>query len=210
MLDGRVKTLHPKVHGGILARRDLPEHVAALARAWHPADRPRRRQPLSVPRDRRARPAARWTTRSRTSTSAARRWCAPRRRTGSTSAIVVDPADYAGAPRRARRQRRSAVDGHALRARAQGVLAHGVLRRRDLELAHGARRRRRGGGVSRPLQPAGGKGAGPALRREPAPERGVLPRRCARRRAASPRIASCRARSCRTTTSPTAMPRGSA
>jgi phosphoribosylaminoimidazolecarboxamide formyltransferase/IMP cyclohydrolase len=31
MLDGRVKTLHPKVHGGILARRDVPEHVAALA-----------------------------------------------------------------------------------------------------------------------------------------------------------------------------------
>ncbi len=31
MLDGRVKTLHPKVHGGILARRDLPAHVAALA-----------------------------------------------------------------------------------------------------------------------------------------------------------------------------------
>ena len=32
MLDGRVKTLHPKVHGGILARRDLPEHAAALER----------------------------------------------------------------------------------------------------------------------------------------------------------------------------------
>jgi len=30
MLDGRVKTLHPKVHGGILARRELPEHLAAL------------------------------------------------------------------------------------------------------------------------------------------------------------------------------------
>ena len=30
MLDGRVKTRHPKVHGGLLARRDLPEHVAAL------------------------------------------------------------------------------------------------------------------------------------------------------------------------------------
>ena len=29
--DGRVKTLHPGVHGGILARRDLPEHLAALA-----------------------------------------------------------------------------------------------------------------------------------------------------------------------------------
>ena len=32
MMDGRVKTLHPKVHGGILARRDVPEHVAALER----------------------------------------------------------------------------------------------------------------------------------------------------------------------------------
>jgi len=30
MLDGRVKTLHPKVHGGILARRDRPEHMVAL------------------------------------------------------------------------------------------------------------------------------------------------------------------------------------
>ena len=32
MLDGRVKTLHPGVHGGILARRELPEHLAALER----------------------------------------------------------------------------------------------------------------------------------------------------------------------------------
>jgi phosphoribosylaminoimidazolecarboxamide formyltransferase / IMP cyclohydrolase len=30
MLDGRVKTLHPRVHGGLLARRDVPEHMAAL------------------------------------------------------------------------------------------------------------------------------------------------------------------------------------
>ena len=30
MLDGRVKTLHPKVHGGILARRDLPAHMTTL------------------------------------------------------------------------------------------------------------------------------------------------------------------------------------
>ena len=28
MMDGRVKTLHPKVHGGLLARRDSPEHMA--------------------------------------------------------------------------------------------------------------------------------------------------------------------------------------
>ena len=30
MLDGRVKTLHPMVHGGLLARRDVPAHMAAL------------------------------------------------------------------------------------------------------------------------------------------------------------------------------------
>jgi len=30
MLDGRVKTLHPKIHAGILARRDLPEHLRTL------------------------------------------------------------------------------------------------------------------------------------------------------------------------------------
>ena len=32
MLDGRVKTLHPAIHGGILARRDVPAHREALER----------------------------------------------------------------------------------------------------------------------------------------------------------------------------------
>jgi phosphoribosylaminoimidazolecarboxamide formyltransferase/IMP cyclohydrolase len=31
ILDGRVKTLHPKVHGGLLGRRDVPDHVAQMA-----------------------------------------------------------------------------------------------------------------------------------------------------------------------------------
>jgi phosphoribosylaminoimidazolecarboxamide formyltransferase/IMP cyclohydrolase len=30
MMDGRIKTLHPKVHGGLLARRDEPSHLAAM------------------------------------------------------------------------------------------------------------------------------------------------------------------------------------
>jgi len=30
MMDGRVKTLHPKVHGGLLAIRNNKEHVAAM------------------------------------------------------------------------------------------------------------------------------------------------------------------------------------
>src|SRR3990172_2959061 len=33
MADGRVKTLHPKIHGGLLARRDLPAHMAAIKQA---------------------------------------------------------------------------------------------------------------------------------------------------------------------------------
>src|ERR1051325_8384068 len=30
MMDGRIKTLHPLIHGGLLARRDLPDHVTAM------------------------------------------------------------------------------------------------------------------------------------------------------------------------------------
>jgi phosphoribosylaminoimidazolecarboxamide formyltransferase/IMP cyclohydrolase len=37
ILDGRVKTLHPAIHGGILARRDLPAHTKALAEHKIPA-----------------------------------------------------------------------------------------------------------------------------------------------------------------------------
>lgn len=32
MMDGRVKTLHPKVHGGLLGLRDNPEHVKVMAK----------------------------------------------------------------------------------------------------------------------------------------------------------------------------------
>ncbi|MCA3669098.1 MAG: bifunctional phosphoribosylaminoimidazolecarboxamide formyltransferase/IMP cyclohydrolase, partial [Methylobacterium sp.] len=39
MMDGRVKTLHPKVHGGLLAMRGNPEHEASLlAHAIQPID----------------------------------------------------------------------------------------------------------------------------------------------------------------------------
>jgi phosphoribosylaminoimidazolecarboxamide formyltransferase/IMP cyclohydrolase len=32
MMDGRVKTLHPKIHGGLLALRDKADHKAAMSR----------------------------------------------------------------------------------------------------------------------------------------------------------------------------------
>ena len=81
MLDGRVKTLHPKVHGGLLARRDLPAHMAALKEHGidtidllvvnlYPFE-------ATVPS-----PAAHWPTRLRTSTLAAPPWCAAPPRTG--------------------------------------------------------------------------------------------------------------------------------
>jgi phosphoribosylaminoimidazolecarboxamide formyltransferase/IMP cyclohydrolase len=70
MLDGRVKTLNPKIHAGILARRPVAEHMAALeAHGIDPIDiicsiRSNRRSPSRT---------ARLKTPSRTSTSAARR-----------------------------------------------------------------------------------------------------------------------------------------
>ena len=60
MMDGRVKTLHPKIHGGILARRAHAEDLAAAARARHRARRSRVRQPLPVRADRRDSRASRF------------------------------------------------------------------------------------------------------------------------------------------------------
>ena len=48
MMDGRVKTLHPAVHGGLLAIRSNAAPCRSDARAPHPADRSSGRQSLSV------------------------------------------------------------------------------------------------------------------------------------------------------------------
>ena len=48
MLDGRVKTLHPRIHGGILADRRLPEHRRQLAGRRDRPVRPGGRQPLPI------------------------------------------------------------------------------------------------------------------------------------------------------------------
>ena len=48
MMDGRVKTLHPKVHGGLLAIRENPEHEAAMLAHNILADRSPDREPLPV------------------------------------------------------------------------------------------------------------------------------------------------------------------
>jgi phosphoribosylaminoimidazolecarboxamide formyltransferase / IMP cyclohydrolase len=48
MMDGRVKTLHPKVHGGLLAVRDNPEHIRRDGEPRDRSDRPGGRQSLPV------------------------------------------------------------------------------------------------------------------------------------------------------------------
>ena len=48
MMDGRVKTLHPTIHGGILALRDNPDHVKAMK----DHQRPSPREPIFIPASR--------------------------------------------------------------------------------------------------------------------------------------------------------------
>ena len=48
MMDGRLKTLHPKLHGGLLAIRDDDGPRRRRQRARDRVDRPGRRQPVSV------------------------------------------------------------------------------------------------------------------------------------------------------------------
>ena len=82
MMDGRVKTLHPKVHGGILARRGQDEAVMAehgidaidmVVVNLYPFE-------ATV-----ARPIAAWKMPSRISISAAQPWCGRRQRTTASS-----------------------------------------------------------------------------------------------------------------------------
>ena len=80
ILDGRVKTLHPKIHGGLLARRDSAEHMDTIKAAG--IDRIDMLVVNLYPfRETVAKPGCTSPTRSRTSTSAARPCCAPPPRT---------------------------------------------------------------------------------------------------------------------------------
>ena len=110
MMDGRVKTLHPKVHGGILARRHRPDDLAALAaHGIRPID-------LVVvnlyPFAEAAREAGRCrsTIWSRRSTSAVRAWCARPPRTFATCS--------SSSTRRLRRGARGAASAERARSLA--------------------------------------------------------------------------------------------
>ncbi len=80
MLDGRVKTLHPRIHAGLLADRRLADHRQALIAAGiAPFELVVvNLYPFAAAARRPGRPSMTW---SRRSTSAARRWSARRPRT---------------------------------------------------------------------------------------------------------------------------------
>ena len=185
MLDGRVKTLHPAVHGGILARRDRPDDLEAIARARHRPDRPRGRQPVPVRDARRPKPATPFDALVEEIDIGGPSLVRAAAKNFRDVLVVVSPADYAAVLERAGPAGR-AVAGVPLRARAHGLRAHRRLRRGDRgRTGRGRRRGRRTFRADRRMQPgcrrsvflAPAQGARPALRREPAPAGGVVPRR---------------------------------
>ena len=122
MLGHRVVTLHPAVHGGILARRDVEADVADLGRARDRAVRPGLRQPLPVRGDRR-----------RARCLVCRRGREDRRRRPG------DAARRGEEPLR----RRSGLPARRLRPRAGGAAAQWrAWRRRPAESSRRARLRR--------------------------------------------------------------------
>ena len=142
MLDGRVKTLHPKVHGGILARRDLPAHAAALREHDIPTI------DLVVVnlypfRETVAKPGCTLEDAIENIDiggpsmvrAAAKNW--------PHVGVVVDPADYPAMLAELRASGGALSDATRFALDAEGVRAHGLLRRRDRQLADRARCRRR-------------------------------------------------------------------
>jgi len=116
MLDGRVKTLHPKIHGGLLARRDDAAHTAALNKAGIvPIDL------LAVNlypfQATVADPTAASTTRSRTSTSRTAMLRAAARTIQGSSCWSIRGLHEDPGPA----EKGGVSDGHAIRARPQGV-----------------------------------------------------------------------------------------
>ncbi len=200
MMDGRVKTLHPRVHGGLLARRDEPEHMAQAEEHGigmidmvvvnlYPFEATVAKPDVTVGRGDREH-------RHRRAVDAA----LARRRTSRRSRSSPTP------PLRRRSSPRCARTTARPRSRRAGALrdARSSARRarttaRSARTCRAPARRR-----SRPrLRFRLREGAGPALRREPAPAGGVLPLRRRAGAHARARRAAARQGALATTTSST-------
>ena len=121
MLDGRVKTLHPKIHGGLLARRDDRGASRRDPRRRHRADRPRGGQPLSL-RATVADPDCRLEDAIENIDIGGPAMLRSAAKNYGGVAVVVDPADY---PRVLDELRRAAASREATRfALAKKAFAH--------------------------------------------------------------------------------------
>ena len=168
MMDGRVKTLHPKVHGGLLAIRDNKEHAGAMqAHGIRPID-------LLVvnlyPFEETTAKGADFETCIENIDIGGPAMIRAAAKNHADVAVVVDVADYATVLDALAQHNGTTLALRKTLCR-QGLCAHRGLRRRDLELVRPATRRRRAGvpGLRRPAH------GGAALRRESAPAGGLLP-----------------------------------
>ncbi len=141
MLDGRVKTMHPRLMAGVLARRDVPEHMATIAEHdIEPIDMVVV-QPLSL---RGGRGPTRRRRRGRDREHRHRRPLDdPRRRQEPHRASRSSPShdDYAAVARRAPRHGRRALRETLRALAAKAFHAHGALRLRDRQLVQRDRER---------------------------------------------------------------------
>ena len=159
MIGGRVKTLHPRLHAGILADLEEPDHIADLAKQGIDPIGAGRVQPVPVP----VRAIGR-NDRHRGRDSPAWR----RQELGSRMCCGRPGGLHGGARRYARdRQLRQ---GLAAPAGTKGLRPHGGLRRRDRRVVRRADRRGNRGRRSR-RRTADGKQAGAA----PCQRRSICP-----------------------------------
>ena len=176
MMDGRVKTLHPRIHGGLLAAARRPRAPRGDGRARDRAHRPRRGQPLSVRGHRGARGrdprGGRRADRHRRAGDGALGGQEPPLRRGRDRSGRLRPRCW---PRC--RANQGALDrAPAAAPGGQGLRRHGALRRGDRRVAArlGPRRRRRPAALPRARRARRDARDGAALRREPAPAGGLL------------------------------------
>ena len=203
-MDGRVKTLHPKIHGGLLGRRGTDEAVMA-EHGIAPIDLlVVNLYPFAATV---ARPGCSYGEAVENIDIGGPAMLRAAAKNHESVLVVVDPDDYALV------LAALAAGGSEFELRARlatkafaHTAAYDTMVAAYLSVAAHARRR----ALSR--HPATGvrEAAAAALRREPAPAGGVLPRPGGTRRRRRRVPACCRARSCRSTTSPTPTPPSSA
>ena len=125
MMDGRVKTLHPKVHGGLLHLRDNAEHGRPAA--WHSADRSGGGEPISI-RETVAKPDVTLEDAIENIDIGGPSMLRSAAKNHESVTVITDPADYAAVAGRSKPKvtRRSTCGARW----SLGVRAYGRLRRR--------------------------------------------------------------------------------